>query len=64
MESTDGSRAEDTNGAEGVTDEVGDAARTHVTEDQVGALGLEITPTHVADRFIRTIKDRAVRSSG
>ncbi|WP_320775877.1 carboxymuconolactone decarboxylase family protein [Streptomyces sp. CRN 30] len=46
-------------GAEGVTDAVWDEANAHFTEEQIGAVNLEIALTNFFNRINRTIKEPA-----
>ncbi|MFF7182016.1 carboxymuconolactone decarboxylase family protein [Streptomyces sp. NPDC008121] len=51
-------------GAEGVTDEVWDEANAHFTEEQIGAINLEIALTNFFNRLNRTVKEPAGRTWG
>jgi AhpD family alkylhydroperoxidase len=51
-------------GAEGVSDEIWEEANAHFTEEQIGALNLEIALTNFFNRINRTIKEPAGRSWG
>ncbi|MGW6270351.1 MULTISPECIES: carboxymuconolactone decarboxylase family protein [unclassified Streptomyces] len=51
-------------GAEGVTDEVWDEATLHFTEEQIGALNLEIALTNFFNRLNRTVKEPAGQTWG
>ncbi|MFB4426488.1 carboxymuconolactone decarboxylase family protein [Streptomyces sp. QL37] len=46
-------------GAPGVTDEVWDGAADHFTEEQLGAIILEIATTNFFNRINRTIREQA-----
>lgn len=46
-------------GAEGVTDEIWEEANVHFTEEQIGAINLEIALTNFFNRLNRTIKEPA-----
>ncbi|MFK4599510.1 carboxymuconolactone decarboxylase family protein [Streptomyces pristinaespiralis] len=51
-------------GAEGVSDEIWEEANAHFTEEQIGALNLEIALTNFFNRINRTIKEPAGRTWG
>ncbi|WP_217197513.1 carboxymuconolactone decarboxylase family protein [Streptomyces buecherae] len=51
-------------GAAGVTDEIWEEAGAHFTEDEVGAITLEIALTNFFNRINRTIKEPAGRTWG
>ncbi|WP_309030446.1 carboxymuconolactone decarboxylase family protein [Streptomyces alfalfae] len=51
-------------GAEGVTDEIWAEATVHFTEEQIGAINLEIALTNFFNRLNRTIKEPAGRTWG
>ncbi|MEU6679801.1 carboxymuconolactone decarboxylase family protein [Streptomyces sp. NPDC046853] len=51
-------------GAEGVTDEIWEEADAHFTEEQIGALNLEIALTNFFNRLNRTVKEPAGRTWG
>jgi AhpD family alkylhydroperoxidase len=46
-------------GAAGVTDEVWDAAAEHFSEEQLGAITLEVALTNFFNRINRTVRERA-----
>ncbi|MGV9629099.1 carboxymuconolactone decarboxylase family protein [Streptomyces sp. NPDC003487] len=46
-------------GAPGVTDEIWEEANAHFTEEQIGAINLEIALTNFFNRINRTIKEPA-----
>ncbi|WP_327350886.1 carboxymuconolactone decarboxylase family protein [Streptomyces sp. NBC_01304] len=46
-------------GAPGVTDEIWDAAADHFTEEQLGAITLEIALTNFFNRINRTVREQA-----
>ncbi|MEU8893978.1 carboxymuconolactone decarboxylase family protein [Streptomyces sp. NPDC048442] len=46
-------------GAPGVTDEIWDAAADHFTEEQLGAITLEISLTNFFNRLNRTVREQA-----
>jgi AhpD family alkylhydroperoxidase len=46
-------------GAPGVTDEIWDAAADHFSEEQLGAITLEIAMTNFFDRINRTVREQA-----
>ncbi|MGW7417805.1 carboxymuconolactone decarboxylase family protein [Streptomyces sp. NPDC054863] len=46
-------------GAAGVTDEIWDAAADHFTEEQLGAITLEIAMTNFFNRLNRTVREQA-----
>ncbi|CAM5240449.1 hypothetical protein GCM10010329_45180 [Streptomyces spiroverticillatus] len=46
-------------GAPGVTDEIGDAAADHFTEEQLGAITLEISLTNLFNRLNHTVREQA-----
>lgn len=51
-------------GAEGVTDETWDEVNTHCSEEQIGAINLEIALTNFSNRINRTIKEPAGQTWG
>jgi AhpD family alkylhydroperoxidase len=51
-------------GAAGVTDAIWDEVTAHFTEEQIGALNLEIALTNFFNRINRTIKEPAGRTWG
>ncbi|MFD4376742.1 carboxymuconolactone decarboxylase family protein [Streptomyces sp. NPDC058486] len=51
-------------GAEGVTDEIWEEAKAHFSEEQIGAITLEVALTNFFNRINRTIKEPAGRSWG
>jgi AhpD family alkylhydroperoxidase len=51
-------------GAEGVTDEIWNEANAHFTEEQIGAINLEIALTNFFNRINRTIKEPAGQTWG
>ncbi|WP_172382034.1 carboxymuconolactone decarboxylase family protein [Streptomyces sp. MNP-20] len=51
-------------GAEGVTDAAWDEVNAHFTEEQIGALNLEIALTNFFNRINRTIKEPAGQTWG
>ncbi|MFF5313673.1 carboxymuconolactone decarboxylase family protein [Streptomyces massasporeus] len=51
-------------GAQGVTDEIWDEVNAHFTEEQIGAINLEIALTNFFNRINRTIKEPAGRTWG
>ncbi|MFE0203586.1 carboxymuconolactone decarboxylase family protein [Streptomyces sp. NPDC058985] len=51
-------------GAEGVTDEIWEEADAHFTEEQIGAINLEIALTNFFNRINRTIKEPAGQTWG
>jgi AhpD family alkylhydroperoxidase len=51
-------------GAEGVTDEIWEEVNTHFTEEQIGAINLEIALTNFFNRINRTIKEPAGQTWG
>ncbi|MFI8931634.1 carboxymuconolactone decarboxylase family protein [Streptomyces sp. NPDC053474] len=51
-------------GAEGVTDALWDEVNAHFTEEQIGALNLEIALTNFFNRINRTIKEPAGQTWG
>ncbi|MFI6284517.1 carboxymuconolactone decarboxylase family protein [Streptomyces sp. NPDC051018] len=51
-------------GAEGVTDEIWDEVNAHFTEEQIGAINLEIALTNFFNRINRTIKEPAGKTWG
>ncbi|MGV9279080.1 carboxymuconolactone decarboxylase family protein [Streptomyces sp. NPDC003730] len=51
-------------GAPGVTDEIWDEANAHFSEEEIGALNLEIALTNFFNRINRTIKEPAGRTWG
>ncbi|MFD7243900.1 carboxymuconolactone decarboxylase family protein [Streptomyces massasporeus] len=51
-------------GAQGVTDTIWDEVNAHFTEEQIGALNLEIALTNFFNRINRTIKEPAGRTWG
>ncbi|WP_405860338.1 carboxymuconolactone decarboxylase family protein [Streptomyces sp. NBC_00090] len=51
-------------GAEGVTDEIWEEANAHFTEEEIGALNLEIALTNFFNRLNRTIKEPAGQTWG
>ncbi|MFF8874514.1 carboxymuconolactone decarboxylase family protein [Streptomyces massasporeus] len=51
-------------GAQGVTDAIWDEVNAHFTEEQIGALNLEIALTNLFNRINRTIKEPAGRTWG
>ncbi|GAA2597224.1 MULTISPECIES: carboxymuconolactone decarboxylase family protein [Streptomyces] len=51
-------------GAPGVTDEIWDGATIHFTEEQLGAINLEIALTNFFNRINRTIKEPAAKTWG
>lgn len=51
-------------GAEGVTDAIWDEVDAHFTEEEIGALNLEIALTNFFNRINRTIKEPAGRTWG
>ncbi|GAA2883303.1 carboxymuconolactone decarboxylase family protein [Streptomyces mexicanus] len=51
-------------GAPGVTDEIREEAGAHFTEEQIGAINLEIALTNFFNRINRTLKEPAGRAWG
>ncbi|GAA4682762.1 carboxymuconolactone decarboxylase family protein [Streptomyces youssoufiensis] len=51
-------------GAAGVTDEIWEEAGAHFTEEEVGAITLEIALTNFFNRINRTIQEPAGRTWG
>ncbi|MFJ8870312.1 MULTISPECIES: carboxymuconolactone decarboxylase family protein [unclassified Streptomyces] len=51
-------------GAEGVTDEIWEQANAQFTEEQIGALNLEIALTNFFNRLNRTVKEPAGQTWG
>ncbi|WPO76646.1 MULTISPECIES: carboxymuconolactone decarboxylase family protein [unclassified Streptomyces] len=51
-------------GAEGVTDEIWDEVNAHFSEEQIGAINLEIALTDFFNRINRTIKEPAGQTWG
>lgn len=51
-------------GAPGVTDEIWEEANAHFTEEQIGAINLEIALTNFFNRINRTIKEPAGKTWG
>jgi alkylhydroperoxidase family enzyme len=51
-------------GALGVTDEIWEEANAHFTEEQIGAINLDIARTNFYNRINRTIKEPAGKSWG
>ncbi|MET9994157.1 carboxymuconolactone decarboxylase family protein [Streptomyces mutabilis] len=51
-------------GAEGVTDEIWEEVNAHFTEEQIGAINLEIALTNFFNRINRTIKEPAGQTWG
>ncbi|MGC4977040.1 carboxymuconolactone decarboxylase family protein [Streptomyces sp. DT199] len=51
-------------GAQGVTDAIWDEVNAHFTEEQIGALNLEIALTNFFNRINRTMKEPAGRTWG
>ncbi|MFH8610371.1 carboxymuconolactone decarboxylase family protein [Streptomyces sp. NPDC018029] len=51
-------------GAEGVTDAVWDEVNVHFTEEQIGAINLEIALTNFFNRLNRTVKEPAGQTWG
>lgn len=51
-------------GAEGVTDEIWAEANAHFTEEEIGAINLEIAVTNFFNRINRTIKEPAGQTWG
>ncbi|MGV9883822.1 carboxymuconolactone decarboxylase family protein [Streptomyces sp. NPDC003006] len=51
-------------GAEGVTDEIWEEANAHFTEEQIGAINLEIALTNFFNRLNRTVKEPAGQTWG
>lgn len=51
-------------GAEGVTDAVWDEVNAHFTEEQIGAINLEIALTNFFNRLNRTVKEPAGQTWG
>ncbi len=51
-------------GAEGVTDAIWEEVDAHFTEEQIGAINLEIALTNFFNRINRTIKEPAGRTWG
>jgi alkylhydroperoxidase family enzyme len=51
-------------GAEGVTDEIWEGVNAHFTEEQIGAINLEIALTNFFNRINRTIKEPAGQTWG
>lgn len=49
-------------GAPGVTDEIWDAAADHFSEEQLGAITLEIALTNFFNRIKRTVREQAGRT--
>ncbi|MEU9706233.1 carboxymuconolactone decarboxylase family protein [Streptomyces sp. NPDC047981] len=49
-------------GAPGVTDEIWDAAAAHFSEEQLGAITLEIAMTNLFNRINRTVREQAGRT--
>ncbi|MEV7192979.1 carboxymuconolactone decarboxylase family protein [Streptomyces sp. NPDC093510] len=51
-------------GAEGVSDKIWDEVNVHFTEEQIGALSLEIALTNFFNRLNRTVKEPAGQTWG
>ncbi|MFE7468021.1 carboxymuconolactone decarboxylase family protein [Streptomyces sp. NPDC057499] len=51
-------------GAEGVTDAIWEEVNAHFTEEEIGAINLEIAMTNFFNRINRTIKEPAGRTWG
>jgi AhpD family alkylhydroperoxidase len=51
-------------GAEGVTDEIWEEVDAHFTEEQIGAINLEIALTNFFNRINRTVKEPAGQTWG
>ncbi|OSC65728.1 alkylhydroperoxidase [Streptomyces sp. 4F] len=51
-------------GAEGVTDEIWEEVNAHFTEEQIGAINLEIALTNFFNRINRTVKEPAGQTWG
>ncbi|MEU6572013.1 carboxymuconolactone decarboxylase family protein [Streptomyces parvulus] len=51
-------------GAEGVTEEIWEEVHAHFTEEQIGAINLEIALTNFFNRINRTIKEPAGQTWG
>ncbi|MFJ8942257.1 carboxymuconolactone decarboxylase family protein [Streptomyces sp. NPDC102395] len=51
-------------GAEGVTDEIWEEVNAHFTEEQIGAINLEIAPADFFNRINRAIKEPAGQTWG
>ncbi|MGW5465628.1 alkylhydroperoxidase [Streptomyces sp. NPDC003996] len=51
-------------GAPGVTDEIWEEVNAHFTEEQIGAINLEIALTNFFNRINRTIKEPAGKTWG
>ncbi|MFD3994517.1 carboxymuconolactone decarboxylase family protein [Streptomyces sp. NPDC058548] len=51
-------------GAEGVTDAIWEEVNAHFTEEEIGALNLEIALTNFFNRLNRTVKEPAGRTWG
>lgn len=51
-------------GAEGVTDEIWEEVNAHFTEEEIGAINLEIALTNFFNRINRTIKEPAGQTWG
>jgi alkylhydroperoxidase family enzyme len=51
-------------GAQGVTDEIWEEVNAHFTEEQIGAINLEIALTNFFNRINRTIKEPAGKTWG
>ncbi|WP_367038560.1 carboxymuconolactone decarboxylase family protein [Streptomyces sp. Je 1-332] len=51
-------------GAEGVTDEIWEEVNAHFTEEEVGAINLEIALTNFFNRLNRTVKEPAGQTWG
>ncbi|MGW6062992.1 carboxymuconolactone decarboxylase family protein [Streptomyces sp. NPDC055189] len=51
-------------GAEGVTDEIWDEVNAHFTEEEIGAINLEIALTNFFNRLNRTVNEPAGRTWG
>ncbi|HZU56175.1 MAG TPA: carboxymuconolactone decarboxylase family protein [Actinocrinis sp.] len=49
-------------GAPGVTDEIWEAATAHFSEEQLGAITLEIAMTNFFNRINRTVREQAGKS--
>ncbi|WP_399060451.1 carboxymuconolactone decarboxylase family protein [Streptomyces sp. BB1-1-1] len=51
-------------GAEGVTDEIWEEANAHFTEEEIGAINLEIALTNFFNRLNRTVREPAGQTWG
>ena len=61
---TSGCTTSQRDGAPGVTDEIWEEINVHFTEEQIGAINLEIGLTNFFNRINRTIKEPAGKTWG